>query len=516
MTTSAGASPCSARAVSGVRPAVSTTTRSGCGQAGDATGVEQRVVGEHGADPGHDRVGLGAQPVHVGARRLTGDPAGRAVGGGAAAVERRGVLPGDERAAGAAAGEPGLERSGGDLVGQHAGLDVDPGRRAARRRRRRPAAVGSAHATTTRATPASSSADVHGPVRPVCRHGSSVTTAVPPRARSPRLRQRDDLRVRAAGRRRPALADDLALGVEDHRADRRVGRGARRARHATARRRGASRRALPSWPSGPLARSGALRGRAVTGPTPRSRVEPDRPCAPLLRTLTVGPGVHRVHRWLAASGSRTVTAGQESPRHLPRSALLSPMSPATAGAAPSGRRGRAQHREPVVADGLAVLLDLLRRGVDARLTRRSPPAALGRGRRWARRCRRRGGARRVRSWRAPVPGRAPCPMHRDRYAGAVRHCLADGRPARPAAHCVRRPGGAAARPRRRTRRCGPPAARAGPCSTWRSTSSSTPAAGWWPRRRRPTGRPTSDAVRYWADWGGSRATRPTTTCGGRA
>src|SRR5918997_3348200 len=45
--------------------------------------------------------------------------------------------------------------------------------------------LGSGTATTTRATPAATSASVHGPVRPVCAHGSRVTTAVPPRARPP-------------------------------------------------------------------------------------------------------------------------------------------------------------------------------------------------------------------------------------------------------------------------------------------------------------------------------------------
>jgi hypothetical protein len=47
------------------------------------------------------------------------------------------------------------------------------------------AGVGSSTAITTRRTPAATSASAHGPVRPVWLHGSSVTTAVPPRARSP-------------------------------------------------------------------------------------------------------------------------------------------------------------------------------------------------------------------------------------------------------------------------------------------------------------------------------------------
>ena len=53
--------------------------------------------------------------------------------------------------------------------------------------RRHPWPLQSGRATRTRraVTPASTSAWVHGPVRPVCRHGSRVTTAVQPRARSP-------------------------------------------------------------------------------------------------------------------------------------------------------------------------------------------------------------------------------------------------------------------------------------------------------------------------------------------
>ena len=53
-----------------------------------------------------------------------------------------------------------------------------------------PAAAGhgSPTATTTLATPASISATLHGPVRPVWLHGSRVTTAVAPRAREPAAR----------------------------------------------------------------------------------------------------------------------------------------------------------------------------------------------------------------------------------------------------------------------------------------------------------------------------------------
>ncbi len=47
---------------------------------------------------------------------------------------------------------------------------------------------GSGTAYTTRLMPASISASAHGPVRPVWLHGSSVTYAVPPRARGPAIR----------------------------------------------------------------------------------------------------------------------------------------------------------------------------------------------------------------------------------------------------------------------------------------------------------------------------------------
>jgi hypothetical protein len=61
-------------------------------------------------------------------------------------------------------------------------------RRSAPRRVAAPPAatgVGSSTAMTTRLIPALISAWAHGPVRPVWLQGSSVTIAVPPRARSP-------------------------------------------------------------------------------------------------------------------------------------------------------------------------------------------------------------------------------------------------------------------------------------------------------------------------------------------
>ena len=51
---------------------------------------EPRIVGEHRADAGHDGRRARAQALHVGARRLAGDPVARAVGERRAAVEARG------------------------------------------------------------------------------------------------------------------------------------------------------------------------------------------------------------------------------------------------------------------------------------------------------------------------------------------------------------------------------------------------------------------------------------------
>ena len=76
-----------------------------------------------------------------------------------------------------------------------------PRRRRPAGSRRHPAATGLASrwATTTRRTPAATSAREQGPVRPVWLHGSSVTTAVAPRAAPPTRAQGVDLGVRRAG-----------------------------------------------------------------------------------------------------------------------------------------------------------------------------------------------------------------------------------------------------------------------------------------------------------------------------
>ena len=81
----------------------------------------------------------------------------------------------------------------------------------------------SACANTTRTTPASTRAREHGPVRPVWLHGSSVTTAVAPRARSPaRVRASTSACGEPAPRWNPS-ATVSAGRVEQHAADPWVG-----------------------------------------------------------------------------------------------------------------------------------------------------------------------------------------------------------------------------------------------------------------------------------------------------
>ena len=165
-----------------------------------------------------------------------------------------------------------------------------------------------------RAIPAAISASEQGPVRPVWLQGSSVTTAVPPRARSPASRSARisacgppadvDVRRRPPGRRRPAGRR------------RRSGWGWWcRDRWRLARSRDPSRpvRGSVPWPApSPSTRVGAWRGFSASGAAP-VRAAPDsgthvrsptigrsnrtsavesircRALSPI-RTMTVGPG----------------------------------------------------------------------------------------------------------------------------------------------------------------------------------------------------------------------------------
>ena len=156
----------------------------GVAAAGVADG-ELRVVGERRARADDDGVAAGAQPVDGGARLGAGDPAAGAVGGGHPAVEGGGDLP--DHVGPAARGTPVSQAASAPASASACSTPSSTSTPAARSRSRPPPAswVGSGTATTTRATPAAISASAQGPVRPVWAHGSRVTTAVPPRARSP-------------------------------------------------------------------------------------------------------------------------------------------------------------------------------------------------------------------------------------------------------------------------------------------------------------------------------------------
>ena len=175
---------------------------------------ELRVVGQHGARCRRRSRRTSPRSRCTSAARLgAGDPAAGAVGGGDPAVEGGGVPSRSTYGrASRHAGQPRPQRAGLGLGLLDAELDVDAGGAQPLGAAAGQLGSGSATATTTRATPAAISASAHGPVRPVCAHGSRVTTAVPPRARSPACGQRGDLGVRAAGRRGRALADERAVG----------------------------------------------------------------------------------------------------------------------------------------------------------------------------------------------------------------------------------------------------------------------------------------------------------------
>ena len=226
-------------------------------------------------------------------RRAAGgaDPAAGAVGGGAAAVEGGGELPGDERAAVLDGERPGpVERA--RLVGEQPGLHLDPGGAQGRRLpRRRPGWGRAGRRPPGVRRPRSASA--HGPVRPVWLHGSRVTTAVVPRAAAPACGQRVGLGVRRAGaavealgdrrrrRRRAARSRPAGWG----RAARRAWRPARGRAH----RRAARRRVAVI--ASPLRSGRGLRGCTAGRRAPRTWRRHRRLRALPIRTLTVGPGV---------------------------------------------------------------------------------------------------------------------------------------------------------------------------------------------------------------------------------
>ena len=109
----------------GSRRLLSSTTRTGerCVHAGQPAG-ELRVVGQHRADAGHDRVVHRAHQVHARARRLAGDRGGLAARQPGLAVGRHRELQGHMRAAVAHAAE--MPRMGAArLLGADADIDRD-------------------------------------------------------------------------------------------------------------------------------------------------------------------------------------------------------------------------------------------------------------------------------------------------------------------------------------------------------------------------------------------------------
>ena len=282
--------------------------------------------------PASDGVDLGPQPVDVGAGLLAGDPPAGAVGGGDSAVEGGGVLPGHERAAGATAVSHALVA---------AARGLGPSTPDSTRRRRRaarsappPAPRGrvGARRTTTRAMPASISASVHGPVRPVWRtaRGSRRRCRRGPVAAPGGRRPRRAVRPADACQPSPTTSPG---GVEHDRADERVGAGACRAGAAAARRRAASRRPRCGWPRSSSVVSGCRTARLRGRRAPRAAHGDPRTARalPPIRTLTVGPGVPpgqpptgcgRVadcHRrfGIAPTPGRAVTVGASLPHARP-------------------------------------------------------------------------------------------------------------------------------------------------------------------------------------------------------
>ena len=163
--------------------------------------------------------------MHVGAGGLAGDPLAAAVGRGAAAVDTGGEFPCDMRQSGALLVQPLAQRAAGDVVGQHSGDHLDtrfgkPGRAARGDRigvgdgvdhRRNPGCDKGVHARRRSAVVV---ARLEGD------HRGAADGALT------RPAQRHHLGVRAAGRLGCADAGDLAVAVQDDRADRRIGIGA--------------------------------------------------------------------------------------------------------------------------------------------------------------------------------------------------------------------------------------------------------------------------------------------------
>ena len=126
---------------------------------------QPRVVGQGSSGADDDRPAPSPAELHLVAGLFPGDPLAGSVGGSAASVEARGVLPAHPGASvDLAEGPIGVEGCG--FLGKNPGDHLDavgtqplfsPGA----------TGLGSDWAMTTRAIPASTRAWLHGPVRPV-------------------------------------------------------------------------------------------------------------------------------------------------------------------------------------------------------------------------------------------------------------------------------------------------------------------------------------------------------------
>ena len=298
----------------GTRPRASSSTRSG-GCSGGAVDVAhgERAAGRRARCPAPTTIAWESARSSCASARAarTGDPLRRAVGRGDAAVEAQRDLGDDERR-GRCGGGAGTAR--GRRAAASAPTPTSTSMPAARSRAKPAPATcgsGSSSATTTRATPASISASAHGGVRPWWAHGSSVTYAVAPRARSPASRSAATSACAPAGRLGRALADDLAV-ADEHAADPRVRRGAAAGGGA----------GEPAPAPSPRRRARSLTrvrpaGRgdddAARPRTPRERARPPRTASTPspIRTLTVGPGISPGRRPAGCRGVRGLTAGRD-------------------------------------------------------------------------------------------------------------------------------------------------------------------------------------------------------------
>ena len=270
-----------------------------------------------GAD--QHRVAQRPEPVGVAAGGGAGDPAAGAVRGGAAAVERGGELPGDERAAVVdGEGPDPVELAG--LVDHQPVLDLDARPPAGcRRRRRRPGCrpAGRRSRGVRRPPPGRLA---QGPVRPVWLQGSRVTTAVLPRAEPPARARASASACRLPAPRWKPSATRTPASSRRTQPTRGLGPSGTPGVRASSRARVIARlRSAAVNPISPLLSAHGLRGRRGEG----GRLAP-RGTAAVLTCVRFPSGLspsvqefHLVNRSLATTGSRTFTAGSEL--HRPQS-----------------------------------------------------------------------------------------------------------------------------------------------------------------------------------------------------